>query len=162
MMMGIMALANLNAQTVLIRDLFAAMPDSILPTLSKTNRLDLIDFIDAKMRAEVDNALAGSTIMTALTNDSLSLRMSDALRVDMFLREAGEETDSSRWVICVVRTYTLPSTQGQEQVARYYSVGWRPLSPVPPLMHPLVLSPSTILREDEHLRELTPVLETVY
>ena len=36
-----------------LRSLFVAMPDSVLPLLTKTNRMDCIDFLDSNMKAEV-------------------------------------------------------------------------------------------------------------
>ena len=63
--------------------LFKAMPDSLMPYLTKNNRLDMIDFMEANMKAEITNQLEGRTEMTALTADSLSLRMNETLRIDM-------------------------------------------------------------------------------
>lgn len=158
LMTGLLALGSVSAQDDLLRKLFILTPDSILPTLSTTNRLDMMDFMDAKMRAEVTNTLSGTSEMTALTGDSLSIRMSEVLRVDMLLREAKEEADSSHQVICVVRTYLLPSTSGQEQVVSYFSVKWNPLPYIPNLLHPLMMSPSTMMREDDRLLEIKPIL----
>ena len=71
------------AQELVIRDVFRQMPDSLMPYLSTNNRLDFIDFLDSKMKAEIKNQFDGKSEMTALTDDSLSIRMNDALRVDM-------------------------------------------------------------------------------
>lgn len=138
-----------------IADLLKAMPDSLLPLLSKNNRLDMIDFCEAKMKAEVTNLLEGNSQMTVLTDDSLSIHLSETQRVDICLVEALEEYDSCRQVLCMVTTYRLPSTKEEEVLTSYYSVRWRPLQ------QPSVASrhetPSTILREDEKLRTLTPI-----
>ncbi|MBR6998224.1 MAG: DUF3256 family protein, partial [Prevotella sp.] len=40
-------------------DLFKAMPDSLMPYLTKNNRLDMIDFMEANMKAEITNQLEG-------------------------------------------------------------------------------------------------------
>ena len=37
------------------------MPDSVVPYLSENNKLDLIDFLDSNMKAEVHNQLEGKT-----------------------------------------------------------------------------------------------------
>ena len=79
-----------HAQEKTMSELFKAMPDSILPYLSENNRLDMIDFMEAKMKAEVTNLLDGKSEMTALTHDSLSITMNDVLTIDMHLMEMPE------------------------------------------------------------------------
>ena len=74
-----------SAQDLMIRDVFKQMPASLLPTLSENNRLDMLDFMDSKMKAEVTNRLGGKSEMTLLTDTTLSIRMSEALKVDMLL-----------------------------------------------------------------------------
>ena len=63
------------AQHLTIRDVFKSMPDSLMPYLSNNNRLDFIDFMDSNMKAEVKNQFGGNSIMTALTEDSLSISL---------------------------------------------------------------------------------------
>lgn len=138
-----------------IADLLREMPDSLLPLLSKNNRLDMIDFCEAKMKAEVTNLLEGNSEMTALTDDSLSIQLSGTQRVDIYLVEAREEYDSCRQVVCMVSTYQLPSTKEEEVLTSYYSVRWNLL--LQPAVASRHESHSTILREDEKLRILTPI-----
>ena len=49
------------ADTLTIRSLFTEMPDAVIPYLTKTNRLDFIDFMDSNMKAEVNNELEGKS-----------------------------------------------------------------------------------------------------
>ena len=67
-----------SAQELTLRDAFRQMPDSLMPSLTQNDRLDFLDFLDAGMRAEVKNRLGGTSVMTALTADSLSLQVSPA------------------------------------------------------------------------------------
>lgn len=137
----------LLAQDVLpMADVFKAMPDSLLPYLSKNNRLDMIDFMEAHMKAEVTNLMEGSSEMTALSADSLSLRMSDVLTVGMSLSKVEEPIDSSRYVVLVRRTYSLNENQA-ETIVDTYSSAWRHLQQV--------TERSSLLKRDEKL--LTPV-----
>ena len=48
-----------RAEDVRMKDVFRLMPDSLFPTLSANNRLDMIDFMDSQMKAEVTNLLGG-------------------------------------------------------------------------------------------------------
>ena len=117
--------------SITIRDAFRQMPDSLLPALTQNNRLDFLDFHDAGMKAEVKNRLGGTSVMTALTNDSLSLKMSQALRTDMLLLTLDEPFDSVSQVIVVGETFLADSVYGETTV-RYFTVDWHPIS-VPPL-----------------------------
>ena len=89
------------------------MPDSLMPYLTGNNRLDFIDFMDSNMKASVSNQTGGNSEMTALTDDSLSIRMSDALRVDMMLM--------------IVETFLTDTIYG-ESVCKIYTVDWQPVT----------------------------------
>ena len=120
-----------SAQEPTLRDVFRQMPDSLLPTLTQNNRLDFLDFLDAGMRAEVKNRLGGTSVMTALTVDSLSLQVSPALRVDMLLLPLAEPVDTVSQVIIVGETFMVDSIHG-ETTLRCFTPDWHPM-PVPPL-----------------------------
>lgn len=120
-----------SAQEPTLRDVFRQMPDSLLPTLTHNNRLDFLDFLDAGMKAEVKNRLGGTSVMTALTADSLSLQVSPALRVDMLLLPLAEPIDSMNQVVVVGETFLTDSVYGETSV-RYFNTNWQPV-PVPPL-----------------------------
>ena len=126
-------------------DLFKSMPDSLMPYLTKNNRLDMIDFLEANMKAEITNSLEGRTEMTALTADSLSLRMNETLRIDMKKVMVETPVDSSRFVINVWRNYQINEHQA-EQIVDVYSSAWR-------LMESRLVR-STLLKRDEDLKEL--------
>ena len=113
-----------SAEDLMIRDVFKQMPDSLMPYLSQNNRLDFIDFIDSNMKAEVSNMTGGTSEMTALTGDSLSIRMSEALRVDMMLLNLDEPVDSIRQVIVFVETFLADSIYG-ESVCKTFTVDWK-------------------------------------
>ena len=110
-----------------ITDVFKQMPDSMMPYLSANNRLDFIDFMDSNMKAEVTNQTGGTSEMTALTDDSLSIRMSDALRVDMLLFDLDEPVDTIRQVIVFVETFLSDSIYG-ESVSKTFSLDWQPVT----------------------------------
>jgi hypothetical protein len=129
------------------------MPDSIFPMLTKNNRLDMIDFIDAHMLAEVTNLLDGTSELRSLSHDSLTVHMSEALDVTMYLIKTEAEYDSARQVVCIERIYTLASDSTQETVTDLYTLRWRRLSQLSATDQPLIHrpTPSTILKRDEEL-----------
>lgn len=110
-----------------ISDVFKQMPDSLMPYLTANNRLDFIDFLDSNMKAEVSNRTGGTSEMTALTDDSLSIRMSEALRVDMLLLNLDEPIDTIRQVVAFVETFLTDSLYG-ESTCRFYSADWKRLT----------------------------------
>jgi len=110
-----------------MRDVFKQMPDSLMPYLTTNNRLDFIDFIDSDMKAVVTNLTGGVSEMTALTDDSLSIRMSDALRVDMLLLDLVVPVDTLRQVVVFVETFMVDSVYG-ESVCKTYTVDWQPFT----------------------------------
>jgi len=132
---GIMAMMSATvaaADTLTLKTLFVAMPDSVMPYLSRNNRLDFIDFIDSNMKAEVTNELGGKSQMTALAEDSISIRMNEACRIDLLLLNTENSTDSCHQVIALVRTLGLEGGY-EESIAEFYSTSWNRLS-VQPLL----------------------------
>jgi hypothetical protein len=113
-----------SAQEPTLRDVFRQLPDSLMPTLSQNNRLDFIDFLDSNMKAVVRNQLGGLSEMTALTDDSLSIRMSDALRIDMLLLTLDEPVDTIRQVIVFAETFLTDSIYGETTV-KFYTPDWQ-------------------------------------
>ena len=72
-----------SAQT-LMREVFAQLPETILPLLTKNNRLDCIDFIENNMEARVKNKFDEQVILEALTDDYLRIQVSANLSVEIF------------------------------------------------------------------------------
>lgn len=83
-----------------MRDVFVAMPDSVLPYLSKVNKEDFIDFMDSKMKAVVKNTFGEQSEMTALTADYAKVNLSGRSSLELKLLPLA---DSTR-VICMIRT----------------------------------------------------------
>ena len=144
--------ASLQAQTT-IREVFTTMPDSVFPTLTKNNRLDMVDFLDAKMRAEVSNLLEGSSEMISLSSDSLTIRMSDALTVTMYLLNTEAAYDSLHQVVCLERCYTLSADSTHEIVRTFYTLKWQPLNRLADIDEKRLrqLPASTILKRDDEV-----------
>lgn len=130
----------IDAQGLSIVECFKNMPDSVMPYLTHNNKLDMIDFLDAKMEAKVENRLHGTSEMTSLSKDTISLKMSDALRVDLFL----VEKDST--LICMKKTYIQKGRQ-TDVVMSYYSTDWSPL-------YSVTREENLLLRDDEVFKDV--------
>ena len=121
-----------SAQELKMRDVFKQMPDSIMPYLSQNNRLDFIDFLDSGMAAVVRNELGGSSEMTTLADDSLTIEMSEALTTDLLLLPLAEPQDSMTQVVVMVETFLVDSIYGESHIS-YFTPAWQPLSSEPAL-----------------------------
>lgn len=110
-------MSPLSAQTA--KQLFRAMPDSILPLLTANNRADCTDFMDSKMKAEVDNVFKEKTQMTDMTNDYIALRLSEASTWQMKLLPMNDSIK----IICVINTVEGPVADSR---IAFYSTSWVP------------------------------------
>jgi hypothetical protein len=147
-----LSVASLQAQTT-IREVFTTMPDSIFPMLTKNNRLDMVDFLEARMRAEVNNLLDGSSELLSISRDSLTLRTSPVMTATMYVLSTEADYDSCKQVVCLERTYTLPSDSAQETVRTLYTTKWRPLQRLSDIDEKRLrpLPASTILKRDDEV-----------
>ena len=127
-----LAVGQVSAQDLKMRDVFKQIPDSLVPYLSQNNRLDFIDFLDSNMKAEVRNKLGGMSEMTALTDDSLSIRMSNALQVDMLLLKLDQPVDSIQQVVVFSQAFLTDSVYRDSKVL-LYTPDWKLLTKEIPL-----------------------------
>ena len=120
-----------RAEGLKMHDVFKQMPDTLLPTLSENNRLDMLDFMASNMKAEVTNRLGGKSEMTLLTDSTLSIQMSKALKVDMLLLTPATSADpESEDVICLIETFGTDSLS-LESTVRFYTPTWQLLNETP-------------------------------
>lgn len=112
----------LTAPAQNIREVFRAMPDSIMPYLTKNAKLDMMDFMDANMKAAVNNELGGESRMLFLSDDSLAIKMSNALMFELSLEKA-----DTNMVIVMKRTYQIKERH-EEVLINRFSSSWRPIS----------------------------------
>jgi len=122
-----------------IREAFKQMPDSLLPYLTQNNRLDMMDFMDAKMKAAVDNLLGGESEMLFLSDDSLCIKMNESMNMELKLLR-----DEIEPIILMKRTYKISERQKEILIGRYSS-SWRSISEISVV--------STLLKRDEDVIE---------
>ena len=144
---GVLAVASMAAMadSDVLRTLFAEMPDSIIPYLTRNDRLDLMDFMDSNMKAEVSNSLGGKSQMTKLTPDTISIQLTEVSKIDFYLVQlpAVAPIDSCTHAIMVVRTVGLAEGYTETET-EFYSCHWRCLPPIVPC------EPPTSERQEKH------------
>ena len=142
-----------------MHEVFKQMPASMYPYLSKTNRLDFLDFMDSKMTAKVHNALNGESEMTTLNSHYLKLALSKSSTLEMYVMPVSVTlSDTSKAVVCVVKTV---GTDVQQSTVDFYSQKWHHLFSVSPavLLGKLTQRPDTMSqsRYDELEQKAAPV-----
>lgn len=110
------AVNDIAAQSM--RQIFVNVPDSVFPLLTRTNREDCIDFLDAKMRARVINRLDGKSELLSITDNFLELRSSDSSTVQMRLLPYAGDT-----IIAVVRSVCAEACDSR---IAFYKKSWEP------------------------------------
>ena len=86
-----------------IADLFALEPGTIFPLLTRTNRLDMVDYYNSGQMVAVNNNLAGESRLMDLDSIYLKVQTSESRVVEMLIRKAGKDT-----VITVIETVLTP------------------------------------------------------
>lgn len=135
------------AQTTM-RDVLKAMPDSMVPYLSANNLLDMIDFSDTNMDAVVTNSLGGRSQMNKLTDDFVSIRLSESSDLAMRLLHVDTPVDSAQQIVCVVSTY---GTDIRESTISFYSLKWKPLPVSDYIELPEYMTVATLSDQDAQL-----------
>lgn len=103
-------------------DLIRTMPDSILPLLSKNDRLDFVDYLENNAQARLKNKLGSECEMTKLTIDYAHIQMSRQSEVAMKLLNM---PDSGQPVFCMVTTYKVDSLEDSR--IQFFSCEWEQL-----------------------------------
>lgn len=136
---------HVGAQQVSMRDVFSHMPDSLLPYLSQNNRLDLIDFAESEMAAEITNTFDERVKLSKLTSDYLKLELSKASSVEMRLLPSTELlSDTTKTIVCLVTSFgeTTPFS-----TITFYTSKWTPLpleDPITANKDKLIVRPDTM------------------
>lgn len=109
-----------TAVTILMRDVFANMPQRILPLVTKNNRLDCIDFIENNMEAKVRNAIDDYVVLEALSDSYLRFRTSSSSYIEMKLL-----TENGTPIIAFIRTVELAHCMDSH--ITFYNTDWQAL-----------------------------------
>ncbi len=134
---------------------FTSMPSTLIPTVEKNRRLDLIDLFRANQTATVANLLGGSSTLTCLQDSLLTLDLSSQSRVSIRLL-----TDNKGEALHIlVRTACAPACDSHVE---FYTADWKELPAekyiraidlTEFLQFPDTLSPA----EQEELRQLVNI-----
>lgn len=115
-----------------MRDVFSQMPDSLFPYMSHNNRLDLIDFAESGMEAEITNSFDERVRLSKLTSDYLKLELSKFSSVEMRLLPSEDLLpDTTQTVICLIRSFGEKTPFSS---IKFYTAKWLPLQIEDPIV----------------------------
>lgn len=98
-----LAMLPLTGVARTIGDLFASEPGNIFPLLTRTSRLDLIDYYNSGQLVPVPNNLEGEAKLVEMDSVYLKVQTSGSREVEMCMRITGKDT-----VITVIETVMTP------------------------------------------------------
>lgn len=98
-----LALLPLTGVARTIGDFFASEPGNIFPLLTRTHRLDMVDYYNSGQVVAVPNNLTGDSRLLVLDSVYLKVQTSGSREVEMHMRTVGKDT-----VITVIETVKTP------------------------------------------------------
>ena len=98
-----LALLPLTGTARTIADVFASEPGVIFPLLTRTNRLDMVDYYNSGQKVSILNNMAGESKLLELDSAYLKVRTSGSREVEMRMRTVGKDT-----LITVIETVMTP------------------------------------------------------
>lgn len=109
-----------NASAQYISPFFTGMPDDIFSYLSGNNRKDLVDLYKAGKTAQVENILKGQSALNELSDNFLSLKLSQSTTAQIKLLPLNDTAK----VIAITLTVCGPACSSQ---IRFFTTSWKPI-----------------------------------
>ena len=111
-MLALLVVATSQAKD--IREIWLSMPDSLILYLDKNKRIEMVDYVDMQVRADVKNAFQGTSVMDTLTHDFLQVTLNDACTLQMRTLP----TEDGDTVFCLVKTFRGPQAESEVCIYR--------------------------------------------
>lgn len=107
---------NLKART--IKDIFVSEPGYLMPLLSKGAKMDMIDYLSVGQMAEVNNSLGKGTHFNKVTDNYMSVQISNSSTVELLLMPVSKRDT----IIVAVTTFSLPAKDSRIE---FFTTDWR-------------------------------------
>lgn len=98
-----------------LREVWIEMPDSVLPYLSKSQRIELADYVDMKADPAVLNAFGDSVRIERMTNNYLLVKASKVTRLEIKLLDNNN--------LALVQTWKAPVAESKLSL---FNLQWQP------------------------------------
>ncbi len=109
---------SMGARGNSLRNLWISMPDTLVPSLDKNLRTELVELQEMGIKSEVNNLLGSTSVMDTITHDFLQVKLSalNSLQIKFLPLADGDS------VLCVVKTVAAPE---KESEVSFYDQEWR-------------------------------------
>lgn len=95
------------SDTITARQVFADLPISVLDLLSRSTRLDMLDYYDVDSLWQATNSLGGPSVLERVTPDYLSVRLTPVSTLQVCILPRDEKADKP----VVMTLYTIGERQ---------------------------------------------------
>lgn len=119
LMLLAVCLLTISGQAQSLRDCWLNMPDSVMPTMGKNQRLELVELLDMGVKAEVKNLLGEDCSLDTMSCDFLQLSSSRSSVLQVKLLPMDSTKDS---LLCVVKTFM--GTEKESEL-HFYTRQWK-------------------------------------
>ena len=119
-----------------LREVWIEMPDSILPYLSKSQRTELVDYVDMKADPAVLNAFGDSVRIERMTNNYLLVKASKVTRLEIKLLDNN--------TLALVQTWMAPVAESKLSL---FNLQWQPKEVVV-VYNENIVKPDSMSEED--------------
>lgn len=116
----LLVIIALGATAQDMKTVFINMPDPYIPQLESAWRKDLIDLFVSGKEARLQNTMNGYSRLLNLTNDYLSLEVTERSSVEMKLLPLVNNTH----IVCMITTVSAPVADSR---VAFYTTEWQPL-----------------------------------
>lgn len=137
LIMMLVMLSCMASQAKNIREIWLSMPDSLISYLDKNKRIEMVDYIDMKVRADVKNSLEGSSVMDTLTHDFLQVTLNEACTLQMRILP----TENGDTVFCLAKTLRGPLAESETSI---YNQDWQKIKALDFSSQELIEKPDTM------------------
>ena len=149
---------TISVQAKSMSEIWASLPDSIIPYLDGAHRTQMTEYIKMGLKGDVDHSLAGKSVMDTLTADYIHLTLNESVVMELKrLPDGGADS-----LLCVVTTWKGPA---EESSVSFFSQDWKPIElahafagkSLPDLADELTQKPDTM--DDTRFGELRSMLD---
>lgn len=109
---------NIEART--IKDFFISEPGNLLSLISKSSRMDMIDYYNDGRMVDIKNAMGGTSHFIHVNDRYISLQTSNSSTLELLLQPISKN-DS---IIVAITTCELPAKDSRIVI---YNTNWKPL-----------------------------------
>lgn len=118
---AICVILSLGAHAKSMEEIWGCIPDSIIPYIDRAHRVQMTEYIRMGLKGDVDNSLAGKSVIDTLTADYIHLTLNESAIMEL-KKLPWNDSDS---LLCVVTTWKGPA---EESTVRFYSQDWKAIN----------------------------------